>query len=116
MGIITYTENKGVIVVRLSGDMNISTLDNAESILSSLLTKQPVVIALDCGELNSIDSTIVSIFVKFLSKAKAGNVKLIFFDLRQTIKHTFDVMQLNRFFTIISRKRFEEEYGNGAPR
>lgn len=113
MSILSYTEKNGLIIVHLSGDMNISIIDEAESFLSKLLTKQPSVIALDCGGLNSIDSTMVSLFVKFLSKAKTSKIKLIFFDLKQTIKHTLDVMQLNRFFTIISKKRFEEEYGSG---
>ncbi len=116
MSMISYTEKNGVIIVQLYGDMNIGVIDEVEATLGALLAKRPTVIALDCSGLNSIDSTMVSLLVKFLSKTKANNIRLIFFDLNKTIRHTFEVMQLTRFFTITSRMRFDEEYGGVTAR
>jgi anti-anti-sigma regulatory factor len=48
--------------------------------------------------------------VKFLHNSMAHNIKLIFFDLNESISRIFNKAKLNKIFTILSREDFEKLY------
>ncbi|MBN1501055.1 MAG: STAS domain-containing protein, partial [Spirochaetes bacterium] len=81
-----------------------------EELWHSLVEKKPAVIAIDCKELEYIDSSAIGTLVKFLNNAMSKKVKLIFFDLNKAIQNIFKTARLDNFFTIITRDELEKEY------
>ncbi|OHD63153.1 MAG: hypothetical protein A2176_11440 [Spirochaetes bacterium RBG_13_51_14] len=111
MDTITFTEKEDTIIIHASGDWNIGNIKEMESVFSVILNKKPSLIALDCSSLIGVDSTAIASLVKILRKSRELNIKLIFYDLSSTIQHTFELMTLNKFFTIMTKQRFMEEFG-----
>ena len=109
---IYYDEHGKNIIVHARGEWNLSNIKDMELTFSEVLDKKPGLIAIDCKDLSGIDSTAIASLVKILRRSKEFNIKLIFFDLNPNIQHTFKLMTLNKFFTIMTRQRFEEEFGS----
>ncbi|MBN2159824.1 MAG: STAS domain-containing protein [Spirochaetes bacterium] len=109
---ISYTKQGNKIIINASGEWNIGNIQEMESVLSEILNMRPELIAIRCSDLAGLDSTAIASLVKFLRKTKEFNTRLIFFDLSPAIQHTFDLMTLNKFFTIMSGEKFEEEFGS----
>jgi anti-anti-sigma factor len=108
---ISFEEKGQKIIVRARGEWTLGNIKDIELGFSNMLAKRPGLIALDCKELVGVDSTAIATLVKILRKSKELNIKLIFFDLSSNITHTFELMTLNKFFTIMSRQKFEKEFG-----
>ncbi len=108
---ISYIEKGGKIIVTAIGEWNLGNIKEMEVVFTDILAKKPDMIAINCKDLIGVDSTAIASLVKILRKTKELNIKLIFFDLSQNIYHTFELMTLNKFFTIMTKSRFEEEFG-----
>lgn len=105
------TEQRGdVIIIRLSGEFNISNLKEVESAWNEQLTKNPKIIAINCENLNYIDSSAIGTLVKFLNAAMNKNIQLIFYELSNSIQQMFATSRLNRFFKITTKAKFEAEH------
>lgn len=108
---ISYTEKGNKIIINASGEWNIGNIQEMESMLNEILGRRPELIAIKCSDLTGLDSTAIASLVKFLRKTKEVDIRLLFYDLSPSIQHTFDLMTLNKFFTIMSKEKFEEEFG-----
>ncbi|MBN1497185.1 MAG: STAS domain-containing protein [Spirochaetes bacterium] len=108
---ISYQEKGDRILVTARGEWNLANIKEMEQAFSEILMKKPAIIAINCRDLAGVDSTAIATLVKTLRKSKETNIKLIFYDLSPSIQHTFELMTLNKFFTIMTRDRFEEEFG-----
>jgi anti-anti-sigma factor len=108
---ISFEEKGDKIIVRARGEWTLGNIKDIELTFNSILGKKPGVIAVDCKELIGVDSTAIASLVKILRKSKELDVKLLFFDLSSNIMHTFELMTLNKFFTIMTRQKFEKEFG-----
>jgi anti-anti-sigma factor len=108
---ISFEEKGDKIIVRARGEWTLGNIKDIELTFNSMLGKKPGVIAVDCKELIGVDSTAIASLVKILRKSKELDVKLLFFDLSSNIMHTFELMTLNKFFTIMTRQKFEKEFG-----
>ncbi len=108
---ISYQEKGNRITVTARGEWNLANIKEMEQAFSDMLAKKPGLIAIDCSELIGVDSTAIATLVKILRKSKETDIKLIFFDLSPGIQHTFELMTLNKFFTIMTGERFREEFG-----
>ncbi|MBP7737943.1 MAG: STAS domain-containing protein [Spirochaetes bacterium] len=108
---ISFEAKKNNIIVHASGEWNLGNIKEMEVVFTEILAKKPGMIAINCKNLNGVDSTAIASLVKILRKTKEMNIKLIFFDLSPNIYHTFELMTLNKFFTIMTKSRFDEEFG-----
>ena len=108
---ISFEERGNKIIVSAWGEWNLGNIKDMEIVFSAILDKKPAMIAINCKNLIGVDSTAIASLVKILRKTKEMNIKLIFFDLSPTIQHTFELMTLNKFFTIMTKNRFDEEFG-----
>jgi anti-anti-sigma factor len=109
---ISYEEKGSKIIIAARGEWNLGNIKDMERTFTEILEKKPSLIAINCSELMGVDSTAIASLVKILRKTKEINIKLIFFDLSPHIHHTFELMTLNKFFTIMTRDRFVEELGS----
>ena len=108
---ISFEEKGGKTIVHARGEWTLGNIKDIELAFNSMLGKKPGVIAVDCKELVGVDSTAIASLVKILRKSKELDVKLVFFDLSSNIMHTFELMTLNKFFTIMTRQKFEKAFG-----
>jgi anti-anti-sigma factor len=111
METISYESSGNKIIVSARGEWNLGNIKEMEQTFSQILDKKPGMIVINCSELTGVDSTAIASLVKILRKTKEINIKLIFVDLSPNIQHTFELMTLNKFFTIMTKERFEQELG-----
>ncbi|TFH39201.1 MAG: anti-sigma factor antagonist [Chrysiogenales bacterium] len=114
MDATNFEELNGKIIVYARGDWNLGNIREIESLFGEILEKNPSIIAINCKELDALDSTAIASFVKLLRKSREYDINLIFYDLNLNIKHTFELMTLDKFFTILSREKFEQEFGSSG--
>ena len=107
-------EDRGSLkVIRIRGEFFLGYVRQVEDVWSVLAEGLPEIIAIDCGEMTFIDSSAIGTFVKFLNNSMSRGIKLLFFDLNESIDRIFTKAKLNKIFTILSREEFERAYPKG---
>lgn len=114
MKMFEYEKKNDVIILHLDGDLNSCRIMNFEGILKEIMDNNPITIAVDCSKLYILDPTTVSQMAKYMKKAMRSNVELIFFNVNPEVQLTFELMQLDRFFSLMSQETFEQNYFNKA--
>ena len=112
MDLITFEEKGPLTIVHGRSDWNLGNIKDVEAVFSMLIEKKPETIAINCKDLVSVDSTAIATMVKILRKTRELSIRLVFYDLSLNIQNTFNLMTLNKFFTIMSLERFEQEFGS----
>ncbi len=107
---ISTREYGNVIVMSIDGEFYLESVGYAEEVWKSLVEKKPSVIAIDCSSIKYIDSSAIGIMVKFLNASMTHKIKLIYFDLSETVVSVFRTAKLDVFFTTMTRLEFESEY------
>lgn len=107
---ISVDDRKDIIIITISGEFYIENIQKVENTWNEQVMKSPGTIAIDCSELQYIDSSAIGTLVKFLNSAMNKDIKLVFFDLNSSIQQIFKTARLNNFFTITSREKFEQEF------
>jgi anti-sigma B factor antagonist len=104
-------DDHGVLkIIRIKGEFFLGYVRQVEETWNKLVLMSPEVIAIDCRDMTFVDSSAIGTFVKFLHNSMAHNIKLIFFDLNESISRIFNKAKLNKIFTILSREDFEKLY------
>ena len=104
-------EVKGdIIIAHLKGDLYIENMKEAENVLNDQVSKRPKVIALDCMNLDYIDSSAIASLVRLVKSAMSKNVEMLFYDLNSSIIQIFQTVNLDKFFTLTTKVKFEEKY------
>ncbi|WHH56865.1 STAS domain-containing protein [Petroclostridium sp. X23] len=99
--IITEKEvNDSVIIVALSGEIDISTIGELKDKLYDIITKNEKSLKLDCMNLNYIDSTGLGVLVGALKKVKHNNKDIVLVNLKSNIKKLFLITGLDKVFVI----------------
>jgi len=106
----SVAEHDDVIIISISGEFYLESVSYAEELWNEQVSRQPRVIAFNCKKIKYIDSSAIGILVKFLNSSAKVNVKLVFFDLSETVVTVFKTAKLNNFFTTMSKEEFEAEY------
>ncbi len=107
---ISVEEHGKTIIVRISGEFYLGNIKEVEKMWDEQVQTGPRVIAFDCSELSFIDSSAIGTLVKFLNNSDKFDIKLIFFDLNNSIEKIFSTAKLNKIFTITSGQEFREDY------
>ena len=107
---VSVDDRKDIIIITISGEFYIENIQKVENTWNEQVMKSPGTIAIDCSELQYIDSSAIGTLVKFLNSAMNKDIKLVFFDLNSSIQQIFKTARLNNFFTITSREKFEQEF------
>lgn len=107
---IQIEEFGSLIVISIIGEFFSEHIQEVNDVWRQQVAKKPKIIAINCKELNYIDSSAIGALVKFLNSAQDKKIKLIFYDLSMIIKQIFDTAGLDSFFTIITRSEFESKY------
>lgn len=103
-------ELENIVIIQVIGDFHIGNVNNFEELWHEQIEKKPKTIAINCKELNYIDSSAIGTLVKFLNNAMSKQIKLVFFDLNDAIQNIFKNARLDKFFNIITKKELESKY------
>ena len=108
---IEVVDQGAVKVLRIKGEFFLGYVRQVEEAWNQLASASPEVIAIDCKDMTFVDSSAIGTFVKFLHNSMAHNIKLVFFDLNESISRIFSKAKLNKIFNILSREDFNKTYG-----
>ena len=97
---INQKESDEMIVVELSGEIDIDTVNELRERLYEIVEKYPIDIKLDCANLNYIDSTGLGVLVGVLKKVKNNEKNVYLTNLKNTVKKLFLITNLNKVFII----------------
>jgi len=107
---IDIDDRGSVKIIRIKGEFFLGYVRQVEETWNSLVSAAPEVIGIDCREMTFVDSSAIGTFVKFLHKSVTHNLRLVFFDLNESISRIFNKAKLNKIFTINTREEFENQY------
>jgi anti-anti-sigma factor len=109
---INTADHGSLKVIRIRGEFFLGHVRQVEDTWNALVADGPETIAIDCGEMTFIDSSAIGTFVKFLNNSMSLGIKLVFFDLSESIERIFSKAKLNKIFFVLSREEFERLYMN----
>ncbi len=107
---VSCEEHGGVIVISITGEFYLDSIDYVEGVWNEQMAKHPHVIGINCKNIKFVDSSAIGILVKFLHSAMRTNTEMIIFDLSDTIFNVFKTAKLGNFFKIMSGAQFEEAF------
>jgi len=107
---IKLEEMQNVTIINVKGEFHVGNVGKFEEVWHSQVEKKPKAIAINCKELEYIDSSAIGTLVKFLNNAMSKGIKLQFFDLNPSIQNIFKTARLDNFFTITTRDKLEKEF------
>jgi anti-anti-sigma factor len=99
-----------IVILHVKGILYMENIRSAESVWTEQIAQNPEVIAINCKHLNQIDSTAIGTLVKFFNSAMTRDIRLIFFDLNSSIQRLFETAKLHRFFSVTTKKKFENNF------
>ena len=107
---ISTEEHGNVVIINITGDFFIDSIEVAEQVWAQQIAKRPRAIAINCKNIKYIDSSAIGILVKFLNGAMKQKTEMVFYDLSDTIITVFKTAKLGNFFKIMTKTQFEMEY------
>jgi anti-sigma B factor antagonist len=107
---IKLEELNNVTIINVKGEFHVGNVGKFEEVWHAQVEKKPKSIAINCKELEYIDSSAIGTLVKFLNNAMSKGIKLQFFDLNPSIQNIFKTARLDNFFTITTREKLEKEF------
>ncbi|TFH42762.1 MAG: anti-sigma factor antagonist [Chrysiogenales bacterium] len=107
---IESQEKKDALIIYLRGEMVFNELDDADSFFREKLVLKPRVIAIDCRQLQTLDSSGLGLLIRFTNEAARADVRIVFVDITGQISALFDVSKLGAIFEIMSSSDFHKTY------
>ncbi|OHD66991.1 MAG: hypothetical protein A2176_16080 [Spirochaetes bacterium RBG_13_51_14] len=105
------TEEIGpVAVIHFYGILTRDTLRDAEEAWNDQLERRPEVLAFDFKGLSQIDSISINHIFKLARTASERNMKLIIYDMNESLKKVFEVIRLDKVVEFVSKQKFEADY------
>jgi anti-anti-sigma factor len=107
---IRLEESSNITIINIKGEFHVGNVAKFEEVWHAQVEKKPKAIAINCQDLEYIDSSAIGTLVKFLNNAMSKGIKLQFFDLNPSIQNIFKTARLDNFFTITTREKLEQEF------
>jgi len=101
-----------ITIINLNGEFYVANVVKFEDVWNTQVKNKPEVIAINCKELTYIDSSAIGTLVKCLNNAIHNNIKLQFFDMNASIMNIFKTAKLDKFFTITTREKLDQDFRN----
>ncbi|MFA5519098.1 MAG: STAS domain-containing protein [Spirochaetota bacterium] len=113
MNKIIIKENSKIVEIEIKGDLNIHNIDSVLNDYKHLLTKNPVIIGINCENLKSVDSSGLGALISMAKLAEKDNIDFYVCELNKKVSTLFDISNLNRYFQIISLNEFKTRCETG---
>ena len=99
-----------IIVVRVSGDFRINTLENLLELMEKRLRQGVSVFALDFTRVVCIDSSGLGVLVQYQKRLRRMGITLVITDMSPEIQKILSVAKLDNLIDTMSREEFIEIY------
>ena len=109
---INIEKHNNISIFHLSGEFDIKAVKKAKTVWDNQVSENPDIIAIDCKNLERIDSSGIGTLVQFLNNAKQNKIKLIIYNTNKNTEPIFTAAKLDKFFQITTQDEFEESYLN----
>jgi anti-anti-sigma factor len=107
---ISTDQHGPVVIMHFHGTLTREVLKDMEDAWSDEVDKMPDVIALDFRDVTQIDSISINHIFKMARIAENKKIKLIMFDVFESLKKIFEVIKLDKVITIMTRQQFVAAY------
>jgi len=108
---INFERYDRLAIVHLDRKLTIDIINDIKAVVTEALESgfdNVDIVALDFGEIESIDSCGISFLVDLLKNTRGSDIRLIFYNLSRSLKKLFSSGGLDSFFTIVSEEKFTE--------
>lgn len=99
-----------VIIITLAGDLNINANPEVDKKIQEAIIEKPSAVAIDCKNLNSIDSTGLGTLIGMSKKLKNSNIDMAICDIPSGVNSIFDITKLKDYFRVTSLSEILKEY------
>ncbi len=107
---IDCSEQKNICIISLNGELIFNEMEEADKVIMEIFARKPGVMAMNCKNLHSLDSSGLGLFIKFSKEAKKADIRLIFIDITDHVSTLFDVSKLESIFEIITEEEFTKTF------
>jgi anti-sigma B factor antagonist len=107
---ITKRKSGNVVVIDITGSLDIYTATDFKTFLQSNINAEHAVVIVNMEKLNYIDSSGIGMLIKSLNYVKEWNGQLQLANLKDSLLKIFKVAGLTAYFQFISEKEFKEKY------
>jgi anti-sigma B factor antagonist len=99
-----------VVVISLSGDVNLNSVEMIENAYDDQISQKPEVISMNCKNLNSIDSSGLGLFIKLFKAAEKENIEFVVTGIVGNVSALFDLSKLDNLFPVMDEDEFKLRY------
>lgn len=100
---IDRTDN-GVVVVAVSGEIDMNTSPEVRSVLSPLFTEKPRALVVDLSEVNYMDSSGIATLVEGLQWSHRSEIPFRLSGMTAAVKDVFEMARLESLFEIFESR------------
>ena len=97
---ICQEDKDGVLVVRVTGDIDINTSPDVKKTFDRTISGKPQKVIINLKEVNYVDSSGLATLVEILKNMRANGGKLKISNLSQKVKGLFEITRLDKLFDI----------------
>lgn len=101
---------RSAVILHFDGSLTRETLADAEETWSEQLDEAPELLGLDFRNLAQIDSISINHLFKLARAAGEKGVRLVIFDVNETLMKIFEVIRLDKVIAVVTKKKFEADY------
>ena len=107
--IIEY-DGGAVQVIYPMGEINLNTGEEFEEFFAQALAKKPRTISINCKNVETIDSSGLGLFIKFLKATEKEGIDFVITEIMGNVSSIFDISKLENLFIIMSEEDFKSKY------
>jgi anti-anti-sigma factor len=102
---IKSREEKGIIIISLEGEVDISATDSIRGKLKKLSDEKKKSVLIDMTAVPYIDSSGLGMFVETMQEISKYGGKIKLMKLTADVKKVFELTRLNKFFDIFDEEK-----------
>ncbi|HON78006.1 MAG TPA: STAS domain-containing protein [Spirochaetota bacterium] len=107
---ITAEKADNIVIFHVKGEFDFKDVPAAEEFWQNHIQENPECAAINCRELTHVDSSAIGSLIKLNNSARDKNITLVFYNVSKSLMDLLKISRLDRYFTIMTREKFESEY------
>jgi len=101
MQIDVQDSSPDLVIVTISGDVDLSTSRELQGELRRVVANHPQKLIVDLSDVPYMDSSGVATLVETMQLARKGQTRLVLTSLKERVRSIFEIARLDSVFTIV---------------
>jgi anti-anti-sigma factor len=110
MSVINVEEQNNAVIIYLSGEITMITVNEIDNVCRQYLNSDIDVLAFDMRNVQFIDSFGISRVIKQSKMFSSQNIEFVLVNLNDNIKQIFKIATFDKLFNIMSKDEFNIKY------